>query len=121
MELPLLGLQSTQKQATKKGHLKRELAVEKLNRTNRKRATRRKHQRKQKIKSRLEAEQEVAHIDELLKFESGLKVKMGRKARHQMTAELEKAERKAVKIVQLQAEGSSEMGSEREVNNDQMA
>jgi 16S rRNA U1498 N3-methylase RsmE len=41
----------------------------------------------------------VAHIDELLKFESGRKVKMGRKARHQMTAELVKAERKAVKIV----------------------
>ena len=61
---------------------------------------RRKHQRKQKtIKSGLEAEQAVAHIDELLKFESGRKVKMRRKARHQMTAELVKAERKAVKIV----------------------
>jgi hypothetical protein len=44
----------------RKGISKRELAIEKLNRTNR---------------------------------------KMGRKARHQMTAELEKAERKAVKIV----------------------
>jgi hypothetical protein len=38
LELPLLGLQSTQKQVTKKGQLlSEEMAIEKLNQTNRKR------------------------------------------------------------------------------------
>ena len=79
--------------------LKREAAIEKLNRASRRRAAKRKLQRKQNLKLKLEAEHEVAHIDEMLKFESGSKVKMGRKARHQMTAKLGKAERKAVKMV----------------------
>jgi 16S rRNA U1498 N3-methylase RsmE len=47
----------------------------------------------------LKAEQDFAHIDELLKFESGRKIKMSRKARHQMTDQLEKAERKTAKVL----------------------
>ena len=44
----------------------------------------------------MEARQEVAHIDELLKIESGSKVKIRRNARHQMTARIGKAAKKAV-------------------------
>ena len=56
--------------------LKREKIIEKLNRSNTKRAAKRKHQRRRKLKRKLEAEQQVAHIDELLKSESGRQVKV---------------------------------------------
>ena len=65
--------------------LKREAAIAKLARTNRRRITKRKLQRRRKLKLKRDAEQDVAHINEMLNFESGSKVKMGRKARHQMT------------------------------------
>jgi hypothetical protein len=56
--------------------LKREKIIEKLNRSNTKRAAKRKHQRRRKLKRKLEAQQQVAHIDELLKSESGRQVKV---------------------------------------------
>jgi len=65
--------------------LKREAAIAKLARTNRRRITKRKLRRRRKLKLKRDAEQDVAHINEMLNFESGSKVKMGRKARHQMT------------------------------------
>ena len=54
-----------------------------------------------RIKTRLKAEQDFAHIDELLKFEPGRKIKMSRKARHQMTDQLEKAESKTAKVLRV--------------------
>jgi hypothetical protein len=75
--------------------LKREKIIEKLNRSSTKRAAKRKQQRRRKLKRKLEAEQEVAHIDELLKSESGRRVKVGRKERHQITGKVRKAMKKA--------------------------
>ena len=73
---------------------KREAVIEKINRVNRRREAKRRAQRKRKLKFKLEAEQGVTHIDEMLKFESGSKVKMRRKAMHQMTAKIGKAMKK---------------------------
>jgi hypothetical protein len=75
--------------------VKREAVIEKINRrVNRRREAKRKARLKRKLKLKLEAEQEVAHIDEMLKFESGSRVKMRRKARHPMTAKIGKAMKK---------------------------
>ena len=59
--------------------VKREEAIEKIQRNNRRREAKRKAQKKRMRKLKLESEHEIAYIDELLKFESGSKVKMRRK------------------------------------------
>jgi hypothetical protein len=75
--------------------IKREAVIENIQRVNKRGDVKRKAQRKRKLKKlKIEAEHELAHIDEFLKCESGSKVKMRRKERHQMAAMIGKARKK---------------------------
>ena len=58
-----------------RGKLKREQFMEIMERIRRKRAGNRKAQRRSNLKRKTEAEQELVHIDEMLKFDSGSSVK----------------------------------------------
>jgi hypothetical protein len=78
-----------------RGKLKREQFSERMARTRKKRATKRKAQKKMKLKRKMRAEQEMVHIDEMLKSDSGSQVKVRRTERHQLTAKMGKAVKKA--------------------------
>jgi hypothetical protein len=85
-----------------RGKLKREQFIERMERIRRKRAGNRKAQRRSNLKRKTEAEQELVHIDEILKIDSGSSVKirvgpmkMRRTERHPLTAKIGKAVKKA--------------------------